>query len=230
MQSIIPRDYAGLQRDGVGRERLAAQGGEGRPRVGEGVDPDAEPGDAVAAGDADQAEDQDRDHLGQVEAAQGVEVDEDHDADEDLEQEDELALRGEVGLAGLEDQLGDVAHRAVHRHVLELVVHPQPEEHAEDADDQAGLEQGTPVEAEERDAPQVGQLELGLAGGGGHGGQEGEQRHQPEGQLPQGRTGPGEGFVVFRHGFLQNSLGKKRTIHSASLDPPAHGRAPSESR
>src|SRR5690348_17623469 len=44
------------------------------------------------------------------------------DLDEDLKQEDELALRGQVGLAGLEDQLGDVAHRAVHGHVLELVV------------------------------------------------------------------------------------------------------------
>jgi hypothetical protein len=48
--------HAGLQRDGVGGEGLAAQAGEGRAAVGEGVDADAEPGHAVAAGDADEAE------------------------------------------------------------------------------------------------------------------------------------------------------------------------------
>ena len=53
--------HAGAQRDRVDRERLAAQAGERRARVGERVDADAEPRDAVAAGDADQAEEQDDD-------------------------------------------------------------------------------------------------------------------------------------------------------------------------
>ena len=51
--------HARSQRNRVDRERLAAQAGERRARVGEGVDADAEPRDAVAAGDADQAEEQD---------------------------------------------------------------------------------------------------------------------------------------------------------------------------
>ena len=50
--------HAGFERNLVDRERLAAQSGEGGARVGEGVDADAEPGHAVAAGDADQAEHQ----------------------------------------------------------------------------------------------------------------------------------------------------------------------------
>ena len=50
--------HAGLQRDGVAGERLAREAGEGGARIGEGVHPDAEPGHAVAAGDADEAEEQ----------------------------------------------------------------------------------------------------------------------------------------------------------------------------
>ena len=113
--------HAGLERDGVGGEGLAAEAREGGARVGEGVHADAEPGDAVAAGDADQAEEQDHDHLDGVEVQQEAEVD-DHDrADEELEDQDELALRDQVGLAGLVDQLGDLEHRAVHRQVLQRV-------------------------------------------------------------------------------------------------------------
>ena len=41
--------HAGLERDRVGRERLALERREGRARVREGVDADAEPGDAVAS-------------------------------------------------------------------------------------------------------------------------------------------------------------------------------------
>jgi hypothetical protein len=37
--------HPGLERDGVAGERLAAQRREGRARVREGVDADAEPGD-----------------------------------------------------------------------------------------------------------------------------------------------------------------------------------------
>ena len=57
--SSMPIDMPGLERDVVRRERLAREAGEGGARVGEGVDADAEPGHAVAAGDADEAEDED---------------------------------------------------------------------------------------------------------------------------------------------------------------------------
>ena len=47
------------QRNRVDRKRLAAQAGKRGARVGERVDADAEPGHAVAAGDADQLKEQD---------------------------------------------------------------------------------------------------------------------------------------------------------------------------
>ena len=58
----MPMLMPALQRNGVEREGLALEAGEGRARVGEGVDADAEPGHAVAAGDADEAEGQDDRH------------------------------------------------------------------------------------------------------------------------------------------------------------------------
>ncbi len=57
----------------------------------------------------------------------------------------------EVGLAGLVDQLGDLAHRPVDRQVLELHVDHQAEEQAEHADDEAAQEQVAPGHAEEGD-------------------------------------------------------------------------------
>ena len=51
--------HARLQRNRVNRERLPAQARERRARIGERVDADAEPRHPVAAGDADQAEQQD---------------------------------------------------------------------------------------------------------------------------------------------------------------------------
>ncbi len=53
--------HARLEGDGVDRVGLAAERGEGGARVGERVDADAEPRDAVRAGDADEAEEQDDD-------------------------------------------------------------------------------------------------------------------------------------------------------------------------
>ena len=120
--------HARLERDGVDRVGLAPQAGEGGARVGEGVDPDAEPGHAVAAGDADQREQQDhRAPFAGSKCRQDAEVDDDDGADEHLEQQDELALGDEVGLAGLVDQLGDLLHRLVHGQVLELLVDDQAE-------------------------------------------------------------------------------------------------------
>ena len=54
--SIMPMLMPALQRNRITGERLAAQAGERRARVGERVHANAEPRHAVAAGDADQAE------------------------------------------------------------------------------------------------------------------------------------------------------------------------------
>ena len=51
--------HAGLERNRVDRVRLALEAGERRARVGVGVHADAEPRHAVAAEDADDAEEQD---------------------------------------------------------------------------------------------------------------------------------------------------------------------------
>ena len=99
---------------------LPVEAGERRARVGERVDADAEPGHAVAAGDADQAEQQDDRHPERLEVLQEAEVDDDDRADEDLQDQQELALLDQVRLAGLVDQLGDLAHRRVHRQGLQL--------------------------------------------------------------------------------------------------------------
>ena len=73
----------------------------------------------------------------------------DDGADEQLEDQQELALLQQVGLAGLVDQLRDLPHRLVHRHVLELRVDHEAEGEPERADDQAGEQQRVTVDAEE---------------------------------------------------------------------------------
>ena len=109
--------HAGLQRDVIAGERLAAEGGEGGARVGEGVDAHAEGRDGEAAGDTDHAEQQDDRDLVSLESLQEAEIENDDDRDEAFQEHEELALGGEVGLAGLVDQLGDFAHGVVYRHV-----------------------------------------------------------------------------------------------------------------
>ncbi len=156
--------HPGLQRDGVDGVGLALQAGVSRARVGEGVDADAEPSDAVAAADADQREQQDDGDLQRLEVPEHAEVEDHDDADEDLEQQDELALRDQVGLARLVDQLRDLAHRPVDRHVLELAVNHQPEHQPQDADGDADQQQRAAGDAaEELHLPEVGQHQRGFA-------------------------------------------------------------------
>ena len=123
-------------------------------------------------------------------------------ADEDPQDQEELALRDQVRLAGLVDQLRDLAHRLVHRQVLELREDHQAEREAEDAHEQAPLEQRAAGHAAEADLGEIRDLEVGLAaalmlGGGrralgprgverrtGHRGQEDqgqEHREDPDG-------------------------------------------------
>ena len=153
--------HARLERNGVDRVGLAFQAGKGRSRVRERVDADAEPGDAVAAGNADEAEEQDDGDPERPEVQQRAEVERDDRADEQLEQQDELALRDQVRLARLVDQLGHFEHRRVHGQVLELRVEDQPEQQPEHRDHQTGQQQGVPVDAaKETDAAQIGQDQI----------------------------------------------------------------------
>src|SRR5207248_2734380 len=91
--------HSGPERNGVAGIRLSAKARECGARVREGVDPDSKPRDAVAAGDAEEAERQDDDDLRGLKAYQDLEVQKNHEADEQLEQQDEFSLRDEVCLA-----------------------------------------------------------------------------------------------------------------------------------
>ena len=125
-----PRASSRRREPVAGRRPQLGQDGERRARVGERVDADAIPGHAVAAGDADQAEEQHDGDARHLEAGQ-QEVGDHDGADEDLEDEQELALLHEVGLAGLVDQLRDVGHRLVHRQVLQVRIHREPKQEAQ---------------------------------------------------------------------------------------------------
>src|ERR1051326_5612510 len=100
--------HSRLQRYRVNRVRLAFERRERGARVGERVDADAEPRDAVGACDADEAEEQDDDDLEEREAvreppgvvnrlSEEAEVDCGDGPDEDPQQHDEAPLRDEVG-------------------------------------------------------------------------------------------------------------------------------------
>ncbi len=100
-----PDAHAGAERNGVNGIRHALETGERRPRVRERVHPDAEPGDAVAAADPDQTEEQNDHDLHRVHVLEHAKVKHHDHADEELEDQDELALRDQVGLARLVNQL-----------------------------------------------------------------------------------------------------------------------------
>ncbi len=152
--------HPGAERDSVDRKRHAAQARERRARVGEGIDADAEPRDAVAAGDADEAEDQDHDDLHRVHVLEHAEVDHHDGADEQLEEQDELALRDEIRLARLVDKLRDVPHRLVHRQVLQPREDHQAERQAAETDDQARHQQRAAVDAVKVNAAEIRQHQI----------------------------------------------------------------------
>ena len=151
----------------IDRIRLAAEAGEGGAGIGEGVDANAEPGDAVAAGDADEAEEKnDGQREGDRFAGNGrepAEIENDDDGDEDPEEHQEFALRYEIGFAGFVDELGDFLHGAMDGEILEATIDGEAEEQAEDADEQAEEEELVAVDAEKRNFGEVGKLEIGFA-------------------------------------------------------------------
>ncbi len=160
--------HARAQRDLVQWVGLAAQGREGGASVGEGVDADAVPRDRVGAGHADEAEGEDDEHLAPAGADEELEVDKDHRGDERPQDHQEAALLLEVGLAGLVDELGDLAHGLVHRQALELDVAGQAEREAAEADHEADEQQPAAVDhaADERGGAQVGQVDVRLTAAG----------------------------------------------------------------
>ena len=161
-----PDAHPGLERDRVDRQRPPREAGERRPRVREGVDPHAEPGDAVAPADADEAE-QENDHDPHgLEPEEDAEVEDDDEPDEDLEDQDELALRHQIRLARLVDQLRDLPHGRVHGQVLDAPEDDEPEDQPQDAHDQPAEEERPPVHAHERDRPDIGHAQAGLAPAG----------------------------------------------------------------
>ena len=68
---------------------------------------------------------------------QHAEVHDDDDRDECPQQHQELALRDQIGLAGLVNQFGDLAHGAMHGQVLQLHVNRQAEAEPESAKQKA---------------------------------------------------------------------------------------------
>ena len=155
--------------------RLSGEAGEGGARVGKRVHADPEPRHTVAARDADQAEEQDDDHLHRGETTDGhaggvygfrqrAEVHGHDRADEDPENKKEAALREQVRLTRLVDQLGDLPHRPVHGEVLELRVLGESEQQSERANHEAPQQQRpSPDAAKERGLIEIGQHERGLA-------------------------------------------------------------------
>ena len=77
-----------------------------------------------------------------------AEVKNDDYGDEEPQKDEEFALREEVGLAGLVDQLGNVAHGLVYGHAFEAAVDGQAEDQAEDAEDDAEEKQLVAVDSE----------------------------------------------------------------------------------
>ena len=111
---------------------------------------------------------------------QPAEVDDDDGADEELEQQDELALGDQVGLAGLVDQLRDLAHRAVHGHVLELVVGHDPEHETQNAHHQPAEEERVTVGPQEGLRREVGDDQVRFARGRRRGRQKRHQKQRGE--------------------------------------------------
>ncbi len=157
---------------------LAREAGEGGARVRERIHPDPEPRHPVAAGDADEAEQKNDDHLDRREAAdhrprrvgglgQRPEVDRDDGADEKPQNKEKAALRGEIGLARLVNQLGDLPHRPMHGEIAQLGVLRETEEQAERTDHEPPQQQGPPADpTQEHGLIQIRQHERRFTSGG----------------------------------------------------------------
>src|SRR5204863_2439021 len=147
--------HTGLERNCINRVGLASETGKRGARVGECIYANAEPGDAVAARNADQTEQQNHRQC-QIDwlpghRPQNSEVGDDDDRNEDPQDHDELALRDEISLAGLVNQFRDFLHRAMNRQVLQLNENYQSEHQAEKTEDQPDEQELVTIDAQESD-------------------------------------------------------------------------------
>src|SRR5437588_454613 len=94
---------------------------------------------------------------------QKAEVAEDHHRDESPQNQNELSLRHQIGLAGLVDQLRDIAHGLVDGKVLQIQINSQSKHQSGKAERQANQKQVVAIHAQERNRRQIGQLQAGFA-------------------------------------------------------------------
>ena len=106
------------------------------------------------------------DHAHGFEVQQHAEIKHDDDGDEALEQQQEFALGDEIGFAGLVDQLGNFAHRAVHRQILQAHEDGESEDQSEDAEEDAEQQELVAVDAEEIDLREIREAQVGLTARG----------------------------------------------------------------
>src|SRR4029077_17966154 len=148
--------HASFERDFVNRIGLAAQAGKCSARVGKRVHANAEPGHAVAAGDADHAEEQDDEDAHGLIFQEQAKIEHDDDCDESLEQEDEFSLSNQVRLARLVNQLGDFVHRSMHGKIFQALINGSAKGQAENAEEDAEEEQFVAVHAEKIHLREIG--------------------------------------------------------------------------
>src|SRR5213078_3483699 len=84
-------------------------------------------------------------------------------ADKEPQKKQEATLGEQVRLAGLVDQLGDLAHGAMHRKVAQLRVLRESEQQSQRADHQSPKQQPPASHPEEGGLVQIGQHERGFA-------------------------------------------------------------------
>ena len=155
--------HARAQRNLVNRIRFAAKAGERRPRVRERVHANAEPRHAVASRDSQHAERENHDHARHFVVQQHAEIQDHGRGDERPQQHQEFALGDQVRFAGLINQLGYFAHRAVHRQILQPHVNRHAEDQPEHAEQDSPHQQLVPVHAQKLHLRQIRQLQIGFA-------------------------------------------------------------------
>jgi len=104
-----PHAHAGLEGDEERGERVAFQGRERGATVRNGVDPDAEPGDAIASQDSEDRREQDHDDPPHRHFRKHSEIISHANRDENPEHRQEFSLLKQVGLAGFPNDLETAA-------------------------------------------------------------------------------------------------------------------------
>ena len=94
---------------------------------------------------------------------QHAEVEHDDDGNEEPQDQQEFALGDQIGLAGLVNQLGNLEHGTMHRHLPQAGIDDEAETQTEDAEQNANHQQAMAVDAEEENLREIGKLQAGFA-------------------------------------------------------------------